>query len=497
MKGTTLETSSHFGLVRKSVQKHAEALADLIVKQQDLDAQRRGVLSTSKRVLDTRIATVKATSDQADASEQAARTAKAEAEAISDQREERSRLISLLNAQRDLEGQLGAASIAAAQAQAGALTSVDAALADQEMAILRAQATYDEAAAARVQAMAREEALMRNLGTASDALAQREKAIQAEYERKLGLIAQMEEAGVSLEEREAKASAVELEREQQIATIRQENERIHLAMIEARSEAERLAMEDAARAAEEMRERMREVMGMATASVAALGGLAAENSQASEQRAEESAARHEDILTALDEAQNELTTASSTRERDAAEAKIAILQAQAAAEKERQRQAEQAAERAARVARALSMMQIIGSTASAITKEMEKGFPAAIPGMALAAITGGAQLAKAAAQPTSFDVGGIIGRGGMVTSAPDQVPIRALPGEAVLNRSAVSALGERGVERLNRGDSGGGLTVVPVPTYRHFDRFYSAEVRRGGSLSRSIRGSRRIGQREV
>ena len=88
-----------------------------------------------------------------------------------------------------------------------------------------------------------------------------------------------------------------------------------------------------------------------------------------------------------------------------------------------------------------------------------------------------AQVATIAAEQPAFDVGGVIG--GSMARTPDQVSIRALPGEAVLNRQAVDQLGEAGVDRLNNGGSPG-VVVRPVSTFKHFDRFARAEFRRSG-----------------
>ena len=88
-----------------------------------------------------------------------------------------------------------------------------------------------------------------------------------------------------------------------------------------------------------------------------------------------------------------------------------------------------------------------------------------------------AQVATIAAEQPAFDVGGVIG--GSMAGTPDQVSIRALPGEAVLNRQAVDQLGESGVDRLNNGGSPG-VVVRPVSTFKHFDRFARAEFRRSG-----------------
>ena len=75
----------------------------------------------------------------------------------------------------------------------------------------------------------------------------------------------------------------------------------------------------------------------------------------------------------------------------------------------------------------------------------------------------------------------------------DQVPINALPGEAVLSRGAVRAVGgQAGVDRLNRGESGAPQVVV-VETYKHFGRFVSDELGRAGVLQRAMLSGRPVG----
>jgi hypothetical protein len=100
--------------------------------------------------------------------------------------------------------------------------------------------------------------------------------------------------------------------------------------------------------------------------------------------------------------------------------------------------------------------------------------PLAIAGIAAATA---AQIAVISSESPSFDIGGVIGGGSSRT--PDQVMIRALPGEAVLNRETVGRLGADGVDRLNAGGSPQ-VVVRPVSSFKHFDRFTRAEFRRAG-----------------
>jgi hypothetical protein len=100
-----------------------------------------------------------------------------------------------------------------------------------------------------------------------------------------------------------------------------------------------------------------------------------------------------------------------------------------------------------------------------------------------------AQIGIIASQKPAFDRGGMIQGGRMA----DQVPINALPGEAVLSRGAVRAVGgQAGVDRLNRGESGAPQVVV-VETYKHFGRFVSDELGRAGVLQRAMLSGRPVG----
>lgn len=100
-----------------------------------------------------------------------------------------------------------------------------------------------------------------------------------------------------------------------------------------------------------------------------------------------------------------------------------------------------------------------------------------------------AQIGVIASQKPAFDRGGLIQGGAM----SDQVPVNALPGEAVLSRGAVRAIGgQAGVDRLNRGESTGPQVVV-VEAYKHFGRFVQDELGRAGVLQRAMLAGRPVG----
>jgi len=102
------------------------------------------------------------------------------------------------------------------------------------------------------------------------------------------------------------------------------------------------------------------------------------------------------------------------------------------------------------------------------------------------------QVATIKAEQPSFHAGGI-----MPASDPSEFSARILPGESVLNQRATAALGESGVNALNHGTGSPSIQVVPIPVYKHFDRFIRDEDKRRGRFSDIIQrgSSRALGQR--
>lgn len=99
------------------------------------------------------------------------------------------------------------------------------------------------------------------------------------------------------------------------------------------------------------------------------------------------------------------------------------------------------------------------------------------------------QVGVIASQKPAFDRGGMIQGGRMA----DQVPINALPGEAVLSRQAVRAVGgQTGVDALNRGEGQNSAPIV-LPVYKHFGRFVRDELERSGALQRATFRGRPVG----
>lgn len=142
-----------------------------------------------------------------------------------------------------------------------------------------------------------------------------------------------------------------------------------------------------------------------------------------------------------------------------------------------------------RVQQAAAVAQVVINTAQGITQSLAQyGVPwGFIPAAAVSAV-GTAQTAIILSQKPSFPVGGIVpdglsGRSG----ASDHSSIAAMAGEAILNRRAVEAMGEREINRINRG-AGQGSQVVVVPMYQHrvFDAFVVDNMAAGGPLSKRL-----------
>jgi hypothetical protein len=144
-----------------------------------------------------------------------------------------------------------------------------------------------------------------------------------------------------------------------------------------------------------------------------------------------------------------------------------------------------------KVAKAAGIAEATINGAVAITRALAGLGPILGPIAATGiAATTAAQVATIAAQKPAFDRGGMIQGGSRMA---DQVPINALPGEAVLSRQAVSAIGGReGVDRMNRGGAPG-QNVVMVPVYKHFGRFVQDELQRSSVLQGAMMAGRQVG----
>ena len=150
------------------------------------------------------------------------------------------------------------------------------------------------------------------------------------------------------------------------------------------------------------------------------------------------------------------------------------------------------------VAKVAALSQVVIDTALAISNvnaAWAAAPPVAAALSAAALAVGGAQAAAIAAEQPSFHVGGLIAARG--NQAPDEVSIRAQAGEAVLNRRAAERLGERGVNRLNRGQAPD-QNVLVVQQYKHrtFDVFMQDHLKLpDSSLRKAMAGKTRVGHR--
>lgn len=104
-----------------------------------------------------------------------------------------------------------------------------------------------------------------------------------------------------------------------------------------------------------------------------------------------------------------------------------------------------------------------------------------------AGVTGSTEIGLIAAQKPTFHTGGAVGN--TLPNAPDETFARLRAGEGVLSPTGMSML-----DRLNRGDAGGGSSPVVVPVYGHrvFDAVTANAVgRRTSTLARALRSVRK------
>ena len=142
--------------------------------------------------------------------------------------------------------------------------------------------------------------------------------------------------------------------------------------------------------------------------------------------------------------------------------------------------------KAFRMKQAASVAAILMDMAQASARAFaDFPFPASVGVAALAAGKAGLELAAVQSQPPpKFDVGGMVGQSDPL--APDQTQAQLLTGEAVLDRSTVQRLGgEQGIRDLQNTS---GSNVVVIQPFKHFDRFLSANEKRGRFGSKRASG---------
>ena len=130
--------------------------------------------------------------------------------------------------------------------------------------------------------------------------------------------------------------------------------------------------------------------------------------------------------------------------------------------------------------KAAALATIIARTAEGIATAASLPPPVDAYKLVSVGITNALALAQlATAKPPAFDIGGTVGSGarggGIGAQTPDQVIIRALPGERVQSR-----------EEVAQGQAGPQIQVVAMPVYQHFGRFVNDNLRQQGALRSSI-----------
>jgi len=152
----------------------------------------------------------------------------------------------------------------------------------------------------------------------------------------------------------------------------------------------------------------------------------------------------------------------------------------------------QAALVAFRVTQAAAIAEAaINATLAASNALASVPFPANIPAAVAMGIAGAAQVATIAAQqPPEFPTGGI------VRPSPDHQLIAAQPGEGVVSRRGMQALGEEGLHALNRGEQPGPQVQVIQMVYKHrvFQPFIADHLRRPGPLRDALNRGRTPGR---
>jgi hypothetical protein len=148
------------------------------------------------------------------------------------------------------------------------------------------------------------------------------------------------------------------------------------------------------------------------------------------------------------------------------------------------------------VAKAAAIAQAAINTALAVSQALTMVFPLNYINAAIVGALGAAEVGVIAAKqmPTAHS-GGMVGS---VSTAPDEQPIMALRGEAVLSRQAVQDLGgEQAVSSANRRTSSSdGMvgTFAMVYEHRSYDAFMARDLRRPtGAVRQAIRGSGNAG----
>jgi hypothetical protein len=230
------------------------------------------------------------------------------------------------------------------------------------------------------------------------------------------------------------------------------------------------------------------VLGMASQVFGIAAGLAGD--VASERKA-----AAEETQRAIARIEGRMAEATSDIERDRLASSIETLQAQERAQKE-------AALKAFRVQKALSLVQAGIQTALAVVNAIATA-PNIIAGLVLAGVAatlGGIQIGIIAAkQPPTFHRGGVLRASDVTGSSMDRVAVHAKPGEGFLSTTGVAAAGgPDGVDRLNAGFGGGGGETINIIRFgtRTTETISHEQLRpRTGRMQQELRGLRpRVGR---
>lgn len=154
------------------------------------------------------------------------------------------------------------------------------------------------------------------------------------------------------------------------------------------------------------------------------------------------------------------------------------LQSQKRALQKKEQQEKEAALKAFKINKTAALVQAGISTSLAIVNAAATVpfVPAGIIAMVAAGVAGAVQIAAIASQaPPQFHSGGLVGRG-LATAQGNLatgVMANVLPGEGVVTRRGMDALGQDGLESLNQGGGAGGPTTI---IYSHQDRILAHQV---------------------
>jgi ribosomal protein S20 len=261
---------------------------------------------------------------------------------------------------------------------------------------------------------------------------------------------------------EATAAENRLQERKELAALDAEVQKKKLEDIDKRAKAEKDAQDDIIRSQQDAINRVADVGSNFVNVITALSDLM---SVAHEHQIEQFRTRADDEQAAIDKMVKDGVISAQ----QAAEHKASI-------EKGYQQQVQELKMKEFKLGQTAALADIAFSTAKAVAQAL--ALPPVARGATIAAVlaASGLQTAAVMAQsPPKFDVGGMVGSN---DSAPDVVQANLLSGEAVLDRSTVSALGgAEGVRRLQFGGIHPSGAPIIIQPFKHFDRYTRAVAR--------------------